>query len=183
MLLSILISTHVYQLLKYFWRHALPEFNWEGKKTASWSPHYHLRGKPRLEPRGHCRHGLVPRQASGQRGRHHSWAWPIQVVLRNTIFIAESKAGFLITPGKKGKEGGSRSGAESENICVGLQAAGSTQEPPFFFSFSETGHLHCSEEDLFFSLLETRGFQQAQQGPFGTLTNQNGHISVLYVRW
>lgn len=82
---------------------------------------------------------------------------------------------------------GSRDGAESEDICVSLQVAGSTQEPPFFFffSFSETGYPHCSEEDLFFSLLETRGYQQAQQGPFGTLTNQKGlHVRcVLHVRW
>lgn len=79
---------------------------------------------------------------------------------------------------------GSRDGAESEDICVSLQVAGSTQEPPFFFfSFSETGYPHCSEEDLFFSVLETRGYQQAQQGPFGTLTNQKGHINVLHVRW
>lgn len=69
---------------------------------------------------------------------------------------------------------------------MSLQVAGSMQEPPFFFffffPFSETGHPHCSE-DLFFSLLETRGYQQAQQGPFGTLTNQKGHINVLHVRW
>lgn len=45
----------------------------------------------------------------------------------------QSKAGFLITLGKKGREAGSRYGVESENICVSLQAAGSTQEPSFFF--------------------------------------------------
>lgn len=39
LLLSILISTHVYQLPKYFWRHALPEFYWEGKKNQQVDHH------------------------------------------------------------------------------------------------------------------------------------------------
>lgn len=100
------------------------------KKKASWSPHYHLLGKPCLEPSGCYRHELVPQGAGGQRWRRHSWAWPIQGVLWNTIFIAESKAGFLITPGTKGKEAG-------DQIWRSLR----TSVWATFF-FSETGHWH-----------------------------------------
>lgn len=82
---------------------------------------------------GRCSHELAPRRAGGQRWRHHSWARPIQVILWNTIFIAESKAGFLITPGTKGREAGDQIWRGVwEHLCE-PQAVGSTQEPPFFF--------------------------------------------------